>query len=226
MKYRINDIFETIQGEGRYAGNRALFIRLAHCNLNCSWCDTEFNTFTLYEFDDLTERIDRYIYPFRFYVVTGGEPLINPVFPKLMNFLLAKDLKDGKVIVESNGTVLPRGGWGQIENKQNLHYTISPKEDSESSFGEPYFVNEENFQMAQEIKLVIDAKIRDRELCIPKALALLNTLSEKVSRKCSLSLSPEWNEMDKNVKFIFEELITRKPMWKLSLQTHKWIKFK
>ena len=38
---RVNEIFYSIQGEGRYTGTPAIFIRLAGCNLRCNFCDTE-----------------------------------------------------------------------------------------------------------------------------------------------------------------------------------------
>lgn len=38
---RVNEIFYSIQGEGRYTGTPAVFIRLAGCNLRCDFCDTE-----------------------------------------------------------------------------------------------------------------------------------------------------------------------------------------
>ena len=37
----ISEIFSSIQGEGYLAGRRQLFIRLADCNLDCSYCDTD-----------------------------------------------------------------------------------------------------------------------------------------------------------------------------------------
>jgi 7-carboxy-7-deazaguanine synthase len=37
----ISEMFSSIQGEGYLAGRRQLFIRLAECNLNCSYCDTD-----------------------------------------------------------------------------------------------------------------------------------------------------------------------------------------
>ena len=37
---RVNEIFYSIQGEGRYTGTPAIFIRLAGCNLRCDFCDT------------------------------------------------------------------------------------------------------------------------------------------------------------------------------------------
>ena len=40
---RINDIFYSIQGEGRNAGRAAAFVRFAGCNLRCAFCDTDFD---------------------------------------------------------------------------------------------------------------------------------------------------------------------------------------
>jgi 7-carboxy-7-deazaguanine synthase len=37
----ISEIFSSIQGEGYLAGRRQIFIRLAECNLDCSYCDTD-----------------------------------------------------------------------------------------------------------------------------------------------------------------------------------------
>ncbi|WP_448547149.1 7-carboxy-7-deazaguanine synthase QueE [Thalassotalea fusca] len=39
--YKINEIFETIQGEGAFTGQPSIFIRLQGCPVGCSWCDTK-----------------------------------------------------------------------------------------------------------------------------------------------------------------------------------------
>ena len=41
MNYKINELFETIQGEGSFTGQPSIFIRLQGCPVGCSWCDTK-----------------------------------------------------------------------------------------------------------------------------------------------------------------------------------------
>ena len=41
INYKVVEIFESINGEGKKAGQLALFIRFQKCNLNCSYCDTK-----------------------------------------------------------------------------------------------------------------------------------------------------------------------------------------
>ena len=75
---RVNEIFYSIQGEGRYTGTPAIFIRLAGCNLRCNFCDTEHQPY-----QDLTEEeIMRQIadFPADHVVITGGEPMLQMPF--------------------------------------------------------------------------------------------------------------------------------------------------
>jgi 7-carboxy-7-deazaguanine synthase len=77
-KLALEEVFYTLQGEGPYAGRPALFIRLAGCNLACTFCDTEFETKASSEphWHQALERCMEFPRKQReFVVLTGGEPL-------------------------------------------------------------------------------------------------------------------------------------------------------
>ena len=85
-KITIKEIFESIQGEGPYVGEKQLFVRTTRCNLNCKYCDTPHlpvninDTDTFFEFTPnelvsyINEKFD--IQTISFISLTGGEPLI------------------------------------------------------------------------------------------------------------------------------------------------------
>jgi 7-carboxy-7-deazaguanine synthase len=97
----VQSVFPTIQGEGPYAGHFALFIRLGGCNLACSFCDTEFESFVLMSCDQLIEEAHKYLSKGQLVVITGGEPLRQPI-GLLCNRLL---MSSYKVQIETNGTL-------------------------------------------------------------------------------------------------------------------------
>lgn len=75
QKLKINEIFYSLQGEGANAGMPAIFIRLAHCNTKCHFCDTEFDSFSVFTQDGLLENIKQY--NCKNIIWTGGEPTIH-----------------------------------------------------------------------------------------------------------------------------------------------------
>ena len=80
---RIKEIFTSIQGEGPYVGHKQLFIRLCGCNLNCSYCDTDYsvNDAKDYSIDELS-RICSENQDCHSVSLTGGEPLLHTDFIK------------------------------------------------------------------------------------------------------------------------------------------------
>ncbi len=74
----VNEIFFSIQGEGRRAGEPCVFVRLTGCPLRCVWCDTAyaFHEGRKRDEDEVLREIERY--PCRSVLVTGGEPLAQP----------------------------------------------------------------------------------------------------------------------------------------------------
>ncbi len=98
----VQEIFTTIQGEGPYAGYPSIFIRLGGCNLACSFCDTEFESFRSVALDAILTEVLMLAGAQRpLIVITGGEPMRQPL-GALCNGLLAKDFM---VQIETNGTL-------------------------------------------------------------------------------------------------------------------------
>jgi organic radical activating enzyme len=121
----VTSMFFTLQGEGPYAGQPALFIRLAKCNLDCSFCDTFFDDGDWMTFDEVDAKIidtisayweDRNLpvpdwavsptlagptHPGIVLVMTGGEPLLQD---NIGPFLEGRGLLFYATQIESNGT--------------------------------------------------------------------------------------------------------------------------
>ncbi len=76
-KYKINEIFYSIQGEGRHAGRAAIFVRFSGCNLKCPFCDTDFKKYEELEASDIIDRIRKLSLNCNFVVLTGGEPTLQ-----------------------------------------------------------------------------------------------------------------------------------------------------
>ncbi len=74
---KLVEIFKSIQGEGKNQGKPAVFIRLAGCNLNCSWCDTPHSHEEGQEFDndEIVRRVEES--GCKEICITGGEPLLQ-----------------------------------------------------------------------------------------------------------------------------------------------------
>lgn len=107
----VNSIYPTIQGEGPDAGRSAIFIRLTHCNLRCFWCDTNFETGSRYELEDVKRILARLLKRKKYLatdlaVITGGEPLLQNILP-ITRWL--NDRRGVSVAVETAGTVYLEG---------------------------------------------------------------------------------------------------------------------
>jgi len=74
----INEIFHSIQGEGKLAGVPSVFIRTSGCNLRCTWCDTPLTSWnpqgTELSIDDILKEVAHY--RASHVILTGGEPVI------------------------------------------------------------------------------------------------------------------------------------------------------
>lgn len=106
IKYKVIEIFYSIDGEGRRAGELTTFIRMSGCNCKCSWCDTSWsqdcNGGKEMTSDEILAEVSKY--NCKNITLTGGEPLLQANIDELINRLYA----DGyDVNIETNGTIDP-----------------------------------------------------------------------------------------------------------------------
>src|SRR3990172_1530827 len=101
-RLQLSEIFKSIQGESSFAGLPCTFIRLAGCNLRCSYCDTVYAYEPSSELtvEEILAEVAALSCPL--VEITGGEPLLQEeVYP-----LMAELLRQGyQVLLETNGTV-------------------------------------------------------------------------------------------------------------------------
>ncbi|MDI6758382.1 MAG: 7-carboxy-7-deazaguanine synthase QueE [Candidatus Omnitrophota bacterium] len=103
VKGKIAEVFDSVQGEGIYLGERQLFVRFFGCNLNCDYCDTKQASFLEYGHQELLEEIKLYGNGYHSVSFTGGEPLLQKDFLKETLILFCK--AGYKNYLETNGTL-------------------------------------------------------------------------------------------------------------------------
>lgn len=99
---RVNEIFGSIDGEGKRTGRLTTFVRLTGCNLRCVYCDTEyaFTSGKEMSIDDIVSECKGIGY--HNITLTGGEPLIHKDSLKLIKALC---LSGFQVNIETNGSL-------------------------------------------------------------------------------------------------------------------------
>lgn len=101
---KINEIFFSINGEGRFAGLSTAFIRTFQCNLHCSYCDTLYavdgDEYTEMSVDEIISRVAQY--KCKRVTATGGEPLLQDDMLELVRKLVSMGYE---VEIETNGAV-------------------------------------------------------------------------------------------------------------------------
>jgi len=135
------EIFYSVQGEGTWTGTPAVFVRLAGCNLNCRFCDTDYSTRAFASVADVVARVRELGGDCPMVVLTGGEPFAQTESSALIEALR----RDGRrVHVESNGTIdvpLPDDVWLTVSPKERLHPAMAAR--------------------ADEVKLIVDGRVPD-----------------------------------------------------------------
>ena len=124
---KVVEKFISINGEGKRAGELAVFIRFKGCNLRCSYCDTLWALEPDCTFSEETpEEITQFISDSKIkdVTLTGGEPLIQPEIKNLIKSVLESD-PNIRLEIETNGAVLIKDF--KVEDSSRLSFTMDYK---------------------------------------------------------------------------------------------------
>lgn len=195
--YKIVEIFESLQGEGYNVGKKVIFIRFALCNLNCAWCDTDFESVIKHlSIDDIMNELKKY--KTKNVIITGGEPTQQNLSP----ILEVLKLNDYWIGIETNGT-------NNIINKNIDYIATSPKRNERI-----------NLSIADEVRIVYDTNNIDEmmEFC----LKVRNEIKAKRYYLSPVEIEKEFQNLEKLI--ILRQLLLEKGQeWEISLQIHKLI---
>lgn len=220
MQYPINEMFQTLQGEGFFTGVPAIFIRLQGCPVGCSWCDTKHTWDQLAEreialdqvlvktqendgwgaasSEELLATIEQQGYTARHIVITGGEPCIHDLMPLTM-------------LLEKNGfgCQIETSGTHEVRCSPHTWVTVSPKVNMRGGMK----VLDQALKRADEIKHPV-ARQRDID-ALDELLATLDDEKQRI-----VALQPISQKEDAT-RLCIETCIARN--WRLSMQTHKYL---
>lgn len=159
MEFKVVEIFDSIEGEGKRAGIPATFIRLAGCNLHCSYCDTEYALldgsepckYNVLTADEITAKMNS---KFKRVTLTGGEPLTSKDCDELVSMLLAEKFE---VNIETNGSVDINKFKSKIKNTDDtlLFFTVDYKLISSGSNEKMLMQNFTSLNPGDVIKFVV-----------------------------------------------------------------------
>lgn len=213
MEYKVVEKFVSINGEGRLAGEVAVFIRFQGCNLNCNYCDTKWANEASCEYEVMQKQeIIDYIRKMgiRNITLTGGEPLLRDG----MKALIEDILKDPfyRVEIETNGSVDLKP---YMDMPRKPSFTMDYKMPES---GMETFMNKDNFALLSKedtVKFVVSSKAdMERAEEIMKEYNLLG--------KMAIYFSPVFGKIEPVdiVNFIIERKLNDV---KMQVQLHKII---
>lgn len=194
---KVNEIFESFQGEGRYMGMPCIFVRLQGCNLTCGMCDTKYTwkksggmEMSVQEVLDKTDHFDHIVF-------TGGDPCLQ--MKELIKFIKKTDTF---VEIETNGTIFDE----RLTELTNVHVNVSPKPEF---FDKKYIRALEQWNEHCDYKFVIHQPHEGGE----EDIEVVNDLVTNVLNLKNVTLMPEGIEsftILRGTKWLIEELKRRR----------------
>jgi len=199
---KVNEVFASIQGEGRYQGAPVIFVRLSGCTRKCSFCDSRYHLSSVNrETKDLAKQIQgywKYNNGINTIVWTGGEPLLQ--FKGIQEVITLLAQKGMKLYhhIETNGDL--------IKNTRELHellswfsyVCVSPKEPAiiKKIHGLRRLLKQDKNKC--DIKVVTDMQMNKSALSYATMLMPLTTNNKK---KDNLIRDKVWNYCTYSNKF-------------------------
>ncbi len=143
---KICEIFKSIQGEGLTMGVPTVFVRAVGCNLDCSWCDTQYSMTggTEMSIPEIMERIG----DCKTVCVTGGEPMLQKDIYELFDSLIKADKK---IVLETNGSI----DLGKVPKDDHMMISMDIKCPSSGMTDRMLDSNLQYLSMKDQLKFVI-----------------------------------------------------------------------
>lgn len=217
--YKVNEMFETIQGEGSYTGCAAIFVRLQGCPVGCAWCDTKHTwdidpalqqsliqignkkqdtpIWAQADAADILAWFSRSRYQARHVVITGGEPCMYDLNP-LCSLLHANGYSTQ---IETSGTF-------EVQVPTQTWVTVSPKLHMKGG----YQILDSALLRANEIKHPVAM-----EKHIDDLLQLLNQVDTSGKLVYLQPISQQQRATELAIA------MCKKHNWRLSVQIHKYL---
>lgn len=213
MNYRVTETFVSINGEGQHAGELAIFIRFAGCNLNCNYCDTQWANQPDVEYRSMSEEeITKLVKEagVRNVTLTGGEPLIQPGIRQLLECL--GTVPELRIELETNGSVDISPFVG-LEHRPV--FTLDYKLPGSGMEADMNIANYQYLTSADTIKFVISD-----QMDLERAEAIIN--AHHLQKQCGLYFSPVFGRIEpaEIVEYMIEHKLNDVH---LQLQMHKFI---
>jgi 7-carboxy-7-deazaguanine synthase len=214
------EIYKSVQGESSWAGLPCIFVRLAGCNLRCSWCDSEYTFQGGHKMSlEEVEAAVGALAPVRLVEITGGEPMLQE---RELLPLIDKLLADGyELLMETSGE-RPLGNVPQA-----VHKIVDVKCPGSGEGGTFRLENLASLTSRDEVKFVIADRV-DYEFA--RGFMREHGLAEKVG---GVLLSPAWKKVSAPIRtadncaldprVLVEWMLEDGLDARLSLQVHKFI---
>ncbi len=214
------EIYKSVQGESSFAGRPCIFVRLAGCNLRCSWCDSEYTFTGGYKMTlEEVEAAVSALAPVKLVEFTGGEPMLQAgELVPLMQRMLASGYE---LMIETSGERPLQ------DVPEEVHKIVDVKCPGSGEGGTFRMENLAALTKRDEVKFVVSDRV-DYEFA--RTFLREHALAEKTG---AVLLSPAWKKASLperstancalDPKTLVEWMLEDALEARLSLQVHKYI---